>query len=101
MKNIIILAIIFCSLSAKAQITFKKVDFHETIVLKTDTMTLEAAFKHLDMITTGPMWYFNRVVEMNGHSYLRYGIPMFKRYTWVEENGKYRRIKKARVTEPS
>jgi hypothetical protein len=97
MKNILTIAALLIALSASAQISFKKVDYRETIVIKADTMSVEQAFAHLDYITQGNMWYFNRVVEKDGKSYLRYGVPLFKRSTYVAVNGKYRRIKKASI----
>lgn len=92
-----IIAILFaCSCSAQIRVT--KIDFHESIVLKADTMTVSEGFQKLDMLCAGSMWYFNRVVEKDGHSYLRYGIPLFRKPIYMaNEKGKYKRIKKGSV----
>lgn len=92
MKTLILLLLI--SISAKAQRSenlwlAKDKTYHESIYLRADTMTVAEAFVHLDLLASGKLWFVNRYVIKDGVTYLRYGITLSPRKTFVVKDRKF------------
>lgn len=61
----------------------KDIMLHESIYVKADTMTVNQAFDYLQLLASGRLWFVNRYVIKNDTVYLRYGITLTPKRTYI------------------
>jgi hypothetical protein len=52
-------------------------------------MSVTEAFEHLDLLASGKLWFVNRYVIKDGVTYLRYGITLNHRKTFIVNDRKF------------
>lgn len=63
--------------------------YYESIYVRADTMTVREGFEYLNKLASGRLWFVNRYVIKNDTVYLRYGMTLTRKRTFiVHKNGK-------------